>query len=462
MIDMTRLPITRLSAMLDAGEIDAVALTRTCLARATGPARGLNCFVTLCADTAMRDATEAATRAAEKRRLGPLDGIPVALKDNIDVRGVPTSNGFGGPLDRIAAQDAEIVRRLRQAGAVILGKLNMHEGALGATTDNAHHGQTINPHRPRHSPGGSSGGSGAAVAAGLCCAALGTDTGGSIRIPASYCGVVGLKPSYGLVSTRGVVPLSRRLDHAGPLTRTVGDAALMLAALAGFDPDCAESRPAPECHYDPPGAIRLDGVRLAVIENFTAETQEPAVVTTFAHTLEHLAALGAVIVPVRLPTYDVVRGRRAGFVRVEAEAAFIHGPLYEREPDRFSTEMRAYLEYGLRLPAARLLAADRIIEAGAAELLNCLRDVDAIVSPATPQAAPAFDAPAPDSAGSFCILANFAGVPAISVPMGRDPHGLPLGLQVIGRMHEDARVLSIAAAYETAARLDMSPPVMAA
>ncbi len=157
----------------------------------------------------------------------------MAIKDNIDVAGVPTSNGFGGPPYRIPDTDSEVVRRLRAAGAIILGKLNMHEGALGSTSDNPHFGRVINPHRDGYSPGGSSGGSGAAVAAGLCCAALGTDTGGSVRIPAAWCGIVGLKPSYGLVSMRGVVPLSYRLDHVGPLTRTVEDAAVMLNALAG-------------------------------------------------------------------------------------------------------------------------------------------------------------------------------------------------------------------------------------
>jgi aspartyl-tRNA(Asn)/glutamyl-tRNA(Gln) amidotransferase subunit A len=448
MTDITMLPITRLSAMLDAGEITATALTRAFLAKATGSGRELNCFITLCADTAERQAAEATRRAAAGRRLGPLDGIPVGLKDNIDVQGVPTTNGFRGPLDFIPSADSEIVRRLRQAGAVLLGKLNMHEGALGATTDNAHHGRTINPHRAGHTPGGSSGGSGAAVAAGLCCAALGTDTGGSVRIPASYCGVVGLKPSYGLISTRGVVPLSRSLDHAGPLTRSVGDAALMLGVLAGFDPDCVESRPAPACRYDPPAAIRLDGLRLGVIGNFVSEAQEPDVVAGFEMALRQLGRLGATIVPVTLPHYDPLKGRRAGFVRVEAEAAFIHGPLYAKQPERFSAQMKLFLEYGLHLPSIKLLAADQAIATGAAELLACLRDVDAVVSPATPQAAPAFDGAAPDSAGSFSILANFAGVPAISVPMGRNALGLPLGLQVIGRMHDESRVLSIAAAYE--------------
>jgi Asp-tRNA(Asn)/Glu-tRNA(Gln) amidotransferase A subunit family amidase len=460
MTSLAFLSIARLSEMLDAAELDAEALTRLFLDRAEGVGRALNCYITLCRETALAEARAAKERMAAKRRRGKLDGIPVALKDNIDVAGVPTSNGFGGAPYRVPAEDAEIVRRLRAAGAVILGKLNMHEGALGATNDNPHHGRALNPHLVGHSPGGSSGGSGAAVAAGLCCAALGTDTGGSVRIPASYCGVVGLKPSYGLISTRGVVPLSRRLDHIGPLTRTVADAAIMLDVLGGFDPRCPESRRGPDRRYDTVKPGRLDGVRLGVIGNFAAERVEPAVAAAFAVAIEHLARLGAEIRTVHLPSYDVVKGRRAGFVRVEAEAAFVHGPLYGEAPERFSPEMRSYLDYGTKLPATRLIAADRCIDVAAFELARCLDEVDAIVSPTAPQAAPAFGGPAPDNAGAFCIVANFAGCPAVSVPMGCNELGLPLGLQVIGALHCDTRVLEIAASYEAAAGLDRNPPTL--
>ena len=458
MSQLAVMSISRLSRLLDAGETNAEELTRLFLDRAEGVGRGLNCYITLCRETALIEARAATERAATKQRRGKLDGIPVAIKDNIDVAGVPTSNGFGGAPWRIPCEDSEIVRRLREAGAVILGKLNMHEGALGATNDNPHHGRAINPHGAGHSPGGSSGGSGAAVAAGLCCAALGTDTGGSVRIPASYCGIVGLKPSYGLISTRGVVSLSYGLDHAGPLTRTVADAAIMLGVLGGFDPDCPQSRRGPEVRYDAIRPGRLDGVRLGIISNFSAEPAEPAVMAAFNVALELLSGLGANIRSVDLPTYDVVRGRRAGFARVEAEAAFMHGPLYGKEPWRFSPEMRSYLDYGARMPATQLLEANRRIDVAAFELGRCLEEVDAIVSPTTPQAAPAFGGPSNDNAGAFCILANFSGSPAISVPMGCDEAGLPLGLQIIGALHRDVQVLEIATSYEAAAGLDIKPP----
>src|SRR4051794_16164082 len=307
-----------LSRRIGAGSLDPLDLTRAFLDRATGIGRPLNAFAKLCADSAFADAARAADRAKSKKRLGPLDGVPVAVKDNMDVAGVPTSNGFGGDGPwRVPQEDSELVRRLRAAGAVILGKLNMEEGALGPTSNNPHFGRVENPYHLGHTPGGSSGGSGAAVAAGLCCAAMGSDTGGSVRIPAAYCGVVGLKPSYGLISTRGVVPLSYRLDHVGPLTRTVSDAALMLSALAGFDPECPDSRRGPSIDGLLPDAGRLDGLKIGVLANFEDETQEPGVAAAFREAQAIFRRLGADVRQVRLPNYDVIKGRRAGFVRVE-------------------------------------------------------------------------------------------------------------------------------------------------
>jgi aspartyl-tRNA(Asn)/glutamyl-tRNA(Gln) amidotransferase subunit A len=456
MEDLAFKSATELGSLIGAGEADPLELTHIYLARAEGVGRDLNCFITLCSDLAIAEATSASERARMRRRLGPIDGIPVAIKDNIDLADVPTSNGIGGSAYRIPETDSEVVRRLRAAGAIILGKLNMHEGALGATSDNPHFGRVTNPYRGGHSPGGSSGGSGAAVAAGLCCAALGSDTGGSVRIPASYCGVVGLKPSYGLISTRGVVPLSYRLDHVGPLTRTVSDAALMLNALAGFDPECPESRHGPPLDGALLEAGRLDGLKIGVLANFDVETQEPGIAAAFRQAQSVFRRLGADVRRVRLPSYDVIKGRRAGFVRVEVEAAFTHGTLRQSEPERFSPQMRGYIDYGAKVAATQLMRSDRQIDIAAFELNQCLEEVDAIISPTTPQAAPAFGTPN-DDAGAYCIVANFAGAPAISVPMG-EAQGMPLGLQIICAPHHDARVLRIAAAFEAEADLQLLPP----
>jgi aspartyl-tRNA(Asn)/glutamyl-tRNA(Gln) amidotransferase subunit A len=340
---------------------------------------------------------------------------------------------------------------------VILGKHNMQEGALGAVNDNPHRGRTSNPFREGYTPGGSSGGSAAAVAAGLCAAALGSDTGGSVRIPAAYCGHVGLKPSYGRLSTRGVVPLSLRLDHLGPLARTVNDAALLLAALAGYDADWPYARHYPAPELSPP-APSLNGLRVGILANLQQTTIEPSVEAAWQRAIAVLSAAGASLTCIRLPTYDIVRGRRAVFVRVEVEAALQHGALYRREPDRFSAEMKGYLDWGLSASAVRLGQADRTIELAAHELSRALASVDAILTPTTPQAAFAFDGPVPDSAGDFCVLANMAGCPAISVPMGMNELGLPLGLQLIGPIGGDARLLGIALAYERAAGVRLPPP----
>jgi aspartyl-tRNA(Asn)/glutamyl-tRNA(Gln) amidotransferase subunit A len=447
---------TELSSLIGTGNADPLELTRIYLARAEGVGRDLNCFITLCGEFAVAQAAAASERARSKQRLSPIDGIPVAIKDNIDLAGVPTSNGIGGPSYRIPERDSEVVRRLRAAGAIILGKLNMHEGALGATSDNPHFGRVTNPYRGGHSPGGSSGGSGAAVAAGLCCATLGSDTGGSVRIPASYCGVVGLKPTYGVISTRGVVPLSYRLDHVGPLTRTVSDAALMLSALVGFDPECLESRRGPPLGKPLPQAGRLDGMKIGILRNFDSEAHESAVCAAFLEAQTIFRRLGADVQPVRLPTYDAVKGRQAGFLRVEVEAAFVHGALRQSEPQRFSAQLRNYIDYGAKVAATQLIRSDRRIDAAAFELNRCLEDVDAIITPTTPQAAPVFGT-SNDNAGTYCIVANFAGAPAISVPMG-EARGMPLGLQIICAPHQDTRVLRIAAAFEAEAGLRLFPP----
>jgi aspartyl-tRNA(Asn)/glutamyl-tRNA(Gln) amidotransferase subunit A len=456
MHEVAFLPLTELSRLIAARELNPLDLLNVYLERANGIGRPLNCYLALCPQTARQEAQKAAERAQRNVRLGPLDGIPIGIKDNIDVAGMPTSNGFGGT-HAAAATDAEVVRRLRAQGAVILGKLNMQEGALGAVNDNPHHGRTDNPFREGYTPGGSSGGSGAAVAAGMCAAALGTDTGGSVRIPAAYCGQVGLKPSYGRVSARGVVSLSMRLDHVGPLARTVSDAALLLAAMAGYDPDWpyAERYPAPDAAA---ASLPLRGLKFGLLGNAQQTTTEPSVEAALQRAIATLSAEGAGFESVTLPTYDMVRGRRAVFVRVEVETALAHGTLYRREPHRFSMEMKGYLDWGLSASAVRLAQADRIIEAAAHELGRALTGVDALALPTTPQAAFAFDGPVPDSVGDFCVLANMAGCPAISVPMGVNELGLPLGLQLIAARGQDERLLAIASAYERAAGINLRPP----
>jgi aspartyl-tRNA(Asn)/glutamyl-tRNA(Gln) amidotransferase subunit A len=256
-----------------------------------------------------------------------------------------------------------------------------------------------------------------------------------------------------------VVPLSYRLDHIGPLTRTVGDAALMIRAMAGFDPACPESRPLPVPALEVPAS--LQGVRLGVLGNFDDEPAEPAVQAAFAAARAILLGLGATIETIDLPSYDIARGRRAGFVRVEVDAGFVHGELCQREPERFSADMRGYIAWGLKATAQQVLQADRRIDLAAFELGRAWAACDAIISPTTPQVAFPFGSKVPDNQGGYAILANFAGCPAISLPMGAAPDGMPIGLQVMAPVGRDDRALAIAAAYEAArgAAALPSPPM---
>jgi aspartyl-tRNA(Asn)/glutamyl-tRNA(Gln) amidotransferase subunit A len=430
------------------------------LARIADPkGEGARACLTVYGDTPRAAADASDARAARGRSLGPLDGVIVSIKDLFDVAGEPTRVGSKILAEEAApaAVDAVIVKRLREAGAVIVAKTNMTEFAFSGIGANPHFGTPGNPRDRARVPGGSSAGAPVAVADGMCDIAIGTDTGGSVRIPAAYCGLVGLKPSYGRVSTRGIVPLSLRLDHVGPLARTVSDAALLLAAVAGYDAHWPYARRFPAPEPSPP-ASSLKGVRLGLLANLQQTTMEPSVETAWQQAIALLSAAGASLTSVTLPTYDMVRGRRAVFVRVEVEAALEHGALYRREPDRFSAAMKGYFDWGLSASAVRLAQADRTIEAAAHELSRALASLDAILTPTTPQAAFAFDAPAPDSVSDFCAPANMAGCPAISVPMGMNELGLPLGLQLIAPRGGDERLLGIALAYERAAGVGLPPP----
>ena len=454
MSELAMLSLSEASAGLAARRFAPSELLESCLERIEGVGAALNAFITLLADPAREAARAADERIAGGRRLGDLDGIPVVLKDNIDVAGVATTAGLAFRRARRAERDAFCVDRLRRAGAIILGKTNLHEGALGATTDNPFYGRTFNPHGENLTPGGSSGGSAAAVAARLCPGALGTDTMGSVRIPAAYCGVVGLKPTFGLVSTKGVCPLSWRLDHVGPLTRSVADAAILLDGVAGFDPDCPDSRRPPvQTRYAAPAAPEVKGWRLGLLTNFEQVEWAPGVRQAFDAALAVMRDLGCEVRSVEIPGYHPSRARRAGLLIVEADAAVAHGADLDRHSEGFSPEVRAMLEFGRTCPAARLAEAERVVALAARGVARLFDSLEAIVSPTAPQPAFSFAAPIPDSQADLTALANFADCPALSIPMGSDPAGLPLGLQFMAPAWREDRVLALAAAYEAAAKM---------
>lgn len=407
----------------------------------------LNCFVTLDEAGARASARASTTRHHGGAPLSMLDGIPIALKDNIDVAGLPTSNGTAEL--RPASKDAEVAARLRAAGAVLLGKLNMHECALGATTDNPHHGPTHNPWRAGYTPGGSSGGSGAAVASGLVLAALGTDTLGSVRLPAAYCGIVGLKATMGLISTRGVVPLSHSLDHIGLLCRSVRDSSLLLALLVGEDIGRAGSVAAPPgWSPEPQTRDSLQGLRIGVLDQaWTADLTEE-VAAGFTRAEKVLQDLGAVLVPLSLQELAPYTLQRPALLVIEAEGADALAEPLRRTPDAFSDGLKSMLAYGRDAPARRLVRAQHLlVEAGLA-VRQALEGVDLITSPTAPQTAFSFTDAVPVNQAKLTMLANISGCPAITLPCGVAPSGLPLALQLISRPFDEAKLLGAAQILE--------------
>ncbi len=449
MTDLTKLTIEEASQALDAGDFDAVDLYEAYRARIERLEPSLNCFITLTIDAARNLAEASSARATEGRRLGPLDGIPIALKDNIDVAGVPTTNGFGWAAAITPEEDAAVVGKLKAAGAVLLGKLNMHEGALGATTDNPHHGRTQNPWRPGYTPGGSSGGSGAAVAARLCAAALGTDTMGSVRLPAAYCGVVGLKPSNKLVPQRGLHLLAEDHDVIGPLARTVRDAALVLSAMIGEAKLDSVVAPVPIDKWLTVTPLPDSKTfTIGLVENFDEVDVLPEVDRIFNSTLAQCRELGADDRKFKISKFQPTKARLAGLVTSEAEGWKRHNDAMQRHSNAYSIEFRGFLEYGGDAGAERIRKSVNYWRAVGAKFSQELFGVDVIASPTAPQPAFPFGDPAPANQADFTAPANFAGAPAISIPAGLSEEGLPVGFQLMAQAGQEAKLLAVAALIE--------------
>lgn len=452
------------SQALKAGETSASALTDAALARIRQHDPALHAMSVLLADAARQAAALSDRRRQAGQAIGPLDGIPLTVKDNIDIAHTPSTAGMASRTHITATVDAQVTARLRAAGAVLLGKTSMQEAALGAINDGPLHGRAYNPHKPGFTPGGSSGGAGAAVAAGFGLGALGTDTLGSIRIPAAYCGVAGLKPTYGRVSIRGVVPLCFTFDHVGPLARSVRDLGLLLDGITGFDPVSPDARKPPQADprsFLPTDVPSLKGVTLGRLANIDDVEVEPGVARAFRAALDVLRSLGATIRDVRVPDYDFGKARRAGLVVTEAEAAVIHADDRKHRADKFSPTLRTMLDYGASMTATQLVGAQRLIAELATRAHAAFAGCDAILTPHGPQTAFAFDSPVPHSQADFTAIANLMGVPALSVPMGFAPNGLPVGLHLIGQPWQEAALLLIGRAYERAAAHDMRPRALA-
>ncbi|MFD8080779.1 amidase [Kitasatospora sp. NPDC059722] len=412
----------------------------------------LGAYVTVAAEQARRAAREAEREAVQGRYRGPLHGIPMGLKDLIDVAGMATTASSRVRADHRAPADSTVAARLTAAGAVLVGKTHTHEFAFGLTTP-----QTRNARDHGRVAGGSSGGSAVAVASGAATFALGTDTGGSIRVPAALNGVVGLKPTYGLVPRHGVTSLSWSLDHVGPITRTVEDAALVLTALAGHDPRDPASLSLPAEDYRPGTGTDLTGLRVGVPRTYYFDHVDPQVETAVRHAVEHLEGLGARLVEVDIPMTRYIQATQWGLM--VPEAAVYHERTLRTAPELYGADVRILLEAGELMSAGDYLRAQRARTMMREEWAGLLETVDVIAAPTVPTTAVRAgqetvtwpDGTVESVSDAYVRLsapANITGVPALTVPAGQDAEGLPIGLQLLGRPLGERTLLRVGHAYE--------------
>ncbi len=443
--------ISELAPRLASGEISPIDLTDVMLARISRYNAVVNAYITVTEASARESAQAAASAIRAGNYLGPLHGIPIAIKDLFATRGIRTTFGSRVFADWVPDYDAAAVERLRDAGAILIGKTNMHELAYGTTSENVHYGPVRNPWNPAYHPGGSSGGSAAAVAAGLACAALGSDTGASVRQPAACCGIVGLKPTFGRVSKFGALPLAWSMDHVGPMARTVRDCALLLQVLAGYDERDAGCvrREVPD--FLAALANNIRGCRIAVARDYFFEDCEPDVVVAVEESLRRLRDLGASVEDIVVP--DMRAALAAGALIIAVEAASYHAADLRERPQAFSKELQATLELGGYYSGVQYVQAQRLRRKLSEELHEVMRGFDALAMPASPVPATEIGKDPPGHArlrSRNTLPFNFISLPAISVPCGFTKSGLPIGLQLVGQPFNEARVLQVAYAYEQA------------
>ncbi|NWF83944.1 MAG: amidase [Bryobacteraceae bacterium] len=436
--DLHWLGIAEASKLLRARVVSPVELTQACLRRVEKLNPKLNAFITLTADAALADARKAEAEIAAGQWRGPLHGIPIAVKDLYDTAGVLTTAASAQYAGRVPKEDAEAVQRLKAAGAVMLGKLNMDEFAYNFTSETSYYGPSRNPWDPARSPGGSSGGSAIAVATGMCFAALGSDTGGSIRLPAALCGITGLKPTYGLVDVRGVVPLSWPLDHAGPLCRSAGDAEKILAVLAGSTPALL-SPAAKTLRLGIPRGPWLDGV-------------DPEVRAAFDAAVKHLGGAREADLPLLPPSPQIPDLPAAYLTIIQTEAFAFHEEMVKQHPERFHAGTLRSIQSGAKVTAAEYARARHEMERLRAGVRRSFEHADLLLTPTSHAAAFELGKPAPLTFLRNTAPWNLFGLPTISIPCGFTSAGLPVGLQITGAAGQDRLVLMLAALYQKATR----------
>ncbi|HEY6957900.1 MAG TPA: amidase [Candidatus Limnocylindria bacterium] len=444
--------VTEAAALLRARSVSSVELTHACLARIERLDRELAAFITRTTETALRDARTADEELARGVDRGPLHGIPIALKDLFDTAGVRTTAGSRIFAERVPTEDSAVAARLSAAGAVCVGKTNLHEWAFGVTNQNAHFGAAKNPWDRTRVPGGSSGGSAIAVATGMCFVSPGSDTGGSIRIPAALCGVAGIKPTYGRVSLHGAIPLSWTLDHAGPLARTVRDLALALGVLAGYDARDPVSADVPVDDYVRDIDASVRGVRILVPTVHFFDECDPEVERAVRDAALVLRGLGARVTEAPLPHAALLRDAQRAIISVDA--ATYHAEDLARRPQDYGDAVRARLAVAETITKTQYAQARRDRDIVHRAWCDALAEHDVILSPTTPIAAPPREGQ--DATAQAARLTpntspfNLTGLPAVSIPCGFTRAGLPIGLQLAAAPWREALLLRVANAYERA------------
>jgi aspartyl-tRNA(Asn)/glutamyl-tRNA(Gln) amidotransferase subunit A len=443
------LPPTGLREQIASAEIGSLAATEAFLERIDRLDGELGAFYTVDADSALRDARAADERLARGEPPGLLHGLPVALKDNMDTAGLRTTVGSSFFADRVPEADAEVTRRLRGAGAVILGKLAMHEFAYGATTQNAHFGSCRNPWDTSRTPGGSSGGSGAAVAAGLCAAALGTDTGGSVRIPAALNGISAIRPSTGRISIRGVFPVTWTLDTVGPMARSVSDLAVLLEVLAGHDRADPLSADVPPDAYAAAVGGSLAGLRIGLPTTFFFDEVDADIVRLVRAAADVFAGAGAEVEQIELPGSEDAVEAAGGMIRAEALA--IHRQRLLEQPEGFGEDVRRRLRLGESVTGADYAEHRQRAREWRRSVEQAFERVDLVLSPTTGTTAPAADSEMIETTRRLVRLTygwSLAGVPALSIPCGFSNEDLPVGLQLAAAPFRETTLLRAGAAFQ--------------
>ncbi|ARP83162.1 amidase [Bordetella genomosp. 8] len=457
--DFLDLGIAETARLLRKGELSPVRIVEAALERIAAGDAVLRSFITVFDEQAMAVARASETMLRAGHDLGPLHGIPIALKDNIATAGGRTTAGSKVLADWIPTEDATIVRRLRRAGAIVLGKTNMHEFAWGGTSANPHYGNVRNPWDPARFPAGSSGGSAVAVAARFCHCAIGTDTGGSIRLPSAVNGTVGIRPTYGRVSNHGIVPLAWSMDTAGPITRTVEDCELVFDAIAGFDPRDPASVRHPVNRMSNKSDVDLRGLRVGIVPGYFFHHLQSAVENAVRGALDVLVSLGATIEDVAIAS---IEGNISAQLTIEsAEPSTYHQRNLRERPGDYGDDVRTLLEAGEMMLATHYLQAQRYRALLRAEFLEAFERVDVFVCPTLPFTATkvgetrvVIDDGEPEDMLSaimqFTGIASLTGFPSLNVPCGFDGDGLPVGMQIIGRPFSEAHLFRVGRAFQQA------------